>query len=200
MSIYVEYDELAKLVSMNQFSGEEVVLHCEFVFFWKPPNTFGQWTESLFAVDDEIYSCAEQFMMAEKARLFGNNLIRERILATDSPRSHKQLARQVSGFKQQVWDENREGIVFHGNLAKFTQNTEMGKELVQTGNRALVEASPFDKTWGIGLRADDPRALQPAKWKGLNLLGKVLERVRDELINSNPDTQSNSSVGDTNIK
>jgi len=182
MSIYVQYDQLSQLASMGQFSGEEIVLHPKFVFFWKPPNAFGQWTESIFEVDGEMYSCAEQFMMAEKARLFGSEDIRQQILDSDSPRTHKQLGRQVSGFRQSVWEANREEIVFRGNLAKFTQNESLRIELLETGDRVMVEASPYDKIWGIGMRADDSRAVQPSDWKGLNLLGKVLMQVRAELL------------------
>ena len=153
MSIYVEYDQLQGLVQSNAFSGEEIVLHPEFVFFWKPQNALGQWTDSEFQVDGILYSCAEQFMMAEKARLFGSDLIREKIIATQSPREHKKLGRQVAGFDQAIWEACREEIVFQGNMAKFQQNKELLKELLDTGDRTLVEASPFDKIWGIGLRA-----------------------------------------------
>lgn len=181
MSTYVEYDQLPGLVASNAFSGEEIVLHPEFVFFWKPPNAFGQWTESIFEVDETLYSCAEQFMMAEKARLFGSESIRQQILETDSPREHKRLGREVSGFDQTIWEQNGEEIVFRGNLAKFEQNEELRKELLATGDLTMVEASPYDKIWGIGLRADHRNAVVPEKWKGTNLLGKVLERVREKL-------------------
>ena len=177
MSLYVQYDQLAK----HDFSGEEIVIHSEFVFFWKPPNTFGQWTQSTFCVADDIYDCAEQFMMAEKARLFGDSEVRNQILSTHSPKEQKRLGREVRGFQQTVWEEHREGIVFRGNLAKFQQHAGSRAELLQTGNRTLVEASPYDRIWGIGLRADDPRAIDPGAWRGLNLLGKTLMRVRDAL-------------------
>ncbi len=160
---------------------EVEIITDRFVFFWKPPTVFGQWTWSEFTVDGDEYTCAEQFMMAEKARLFGDNEIREKILSTESPRSHKRLGRKVRGFSDKRWKEHREDIVYRGNTAKFSQNPDMLKQLLETGDRKLVEASPLDRIWGIGLRGDDPRASEPSKWKGLNLLGRALMRVRREL-------------------
>ena len=161
----------------------EVILWTDaFVFFWRPPAPFGQWTPATFEVDGITYSCAEQYMMAEKARLFKDEAIRDRILNTDDPREHKRLGREVSGFSVEVWEAHREDIVFRANVAKFSQNPDLFRVLAQTGQRTLVEASPYDRIWGIGLRGTDPRAADPAKWRGLNLLGKVLMRVRDQLL------------------
>jgi ribA/ribD-fused uncharacterized protein len=145
---------------------------------------FGQWTRSPFTADRIEYTCTEQFMMAEKARLFGDTEICQRILDTDSPRSHKALGRTVRGFVEKVWNQNREDIVYRGNIAKFSQNPDMLTQLLSTGDRVLVEASPLDRIWGIGLRGDDPRASDPSQWAGLNLLGEVLMRVRSELSGS----------------
>ncbi|MFT5686940.1 MAG: ribA/ribD-fused uncharacterized protein [Myxococcota bacterium] len=153
----------------------------QFVFFWKPPTIFGQWTWSEFVVDGVEYTCTEQFMMAEKARLFGDAEIRQQILDTESPRSHKSLGRKVRGFSDKRWKKNREEIVYQGNLAKFSQNPDMLQQLLETGDRILVEASPLDRIWGIGLRGDDPRASDRKQWQGLNLLGKALMRVRRDL-------------------
>lgn len=153
----------------------------EFVFFWKPPTVFGQWTFSPFVVDGIRYTCAEQFMMAEKARLFGDEEIRQQILATESPRQHKRLGRKVRGFKEQRWVEHRSEIVYRANMAKFSQNPDMKRQLLETGDRILVEASPLDRIWGIGLRGDDPRASEPRQWQGKNLLGKALMQVRSAL-------------------
>lgn len=164
-----------------KFSGEEVVETENFVFFWKPPAVFGQWTPSRFTVDGVEYVCAEQFMMAEKARVFGDEETLRRILATESPRRHKSLGRTVAGYDEAVWEERRFAIVVRGNCAKFTQNPEMERQLLATGEKTLAEASPYDKIWGIGLRADNPAALDPQKWRGPNLLGKALMEVRDKI-------------------
>ena len=152
-----------------------------FVFFWKPPTVFGQWTHSPFVIDGVSYTCGEQYMMAEKARLFGDAKVCQQILATDDPRQHKRLGRRVSGFTEKRWKKNREEIVYRGNLAKFSQNPDMKRQLLQTGDRTLVEASPLDRIWGIGLHSSDAAARDPARWKGLNLLGEALMRVRREL-------------------
>ena len=152
------------------------------VFFWRPPSPFGQWTRARFELEQHTYSCAEQYMMAEKARLFGDETVRKQILATDEPREHKRLGRTVSGFSVEVWEAHREDIVFRANVAKFSQNQDLLAVLTKTGSRMLVEASPYDRIWGIGLRSTDPGADDPARWRGLNLLGKVLMRVRDHLL------------------
>lgn len=169
------------MASPDKFTGEEVVETPNLVLFWKPPAVFGQWTPSPFEVEGVRYACAEQFMMAEKARLFGDEAIRSEILATEDPRRHKALGRKVRGFDSQLWQAERLGIVVRGNRAKFAQNPAMLTVLANTRGKRLVEASPYDRVWGIGLRADDPRARDPARWRGTNLLGQALEQVRDEL-------------------
>ena len=167
--------------AFSQFDGTEVVITPELVLFWKPPNPFGQWTDSPFVVDGKSYRCAEQFMMAEKARLFGDEKIEQRILNSDSPREHKQLGRQVRNFEQNRWEAERCDIVFRGNVAKFMQNETFKTQLLVTGDRRMVEASPIDNIWGIGLAADNAHAYDESRWKGRNLLGNVLEEVRSHI-------------------
>jgi len=162
----------------NQFSGDEVVITPTHVLFWKPPNPFGQWTYSPFEVDGINYNCAEQYMMAFKARLFGDISTEKRILESSNPKMQKQFGKLVAGFKEDIWIEFRQKIVFQGNLSKFTQNSSLRDCLMKTGNRHLVEASPFDKIWGIGFAANQPEAYDSTKWKGLNLLGEILMDVR----------------------
>ncbi|MCY0987772.1 NADAR family protein [Nannocystis sp. ILAH1] len=165
----------------DEFDGSQVIETETMVLFWQPPAAFGQWTPSRFEVDGVTYGCAEQFMMAEKARLFGDEATRAKILATDSPRQHKALGREVAGFVQAVWDRECLEIVVRGNRAKFTQNPDLRAALLATGDKLLVEASPLDRLWGVGLRADDPRIHDPGQWRGKNLLGEALMRVRAEL-------------------
>jgi len=153
----------------------------DMVLFWKPPCVFGQWTESPFKVDGETYVTAEQFMMAEKARLFGDDEIRKQILGTTDPKAQKALGRKVKGFDEATWVANRLEIVVRGNLAKFSQNSEMKEELLATGDKLLVEASPLDRIWGIGLGAENPKAWRKETWRGLNLLGQALMTVRSML-------------------
>jgi ribA/ribD-fused uncharacterized protein len=165
----------------DDFDGSQVIETPTMVLFWQPPGVFGQWTPSPFTVDDVAYTCAEQFMMAEKARLFGDEATRAKIVATASPREHKALGRQVAGFVSATWDRSCLGIVVTGNRAKFGQNPDMRAALLATGDKLLVEASPLDTIWGVGLRADDPRIHDRAQWRGQNLLGEALMRVRAEL-------------------
>ena len=127
--------------------------------------------------------CAEQYMMAEKARLFGDTLIEQQILRSESPREHHKLGKRVSGFEVDRWIAERRKIVYRGNVAKFTQNEELKSILFETGDRRMVEASPLARIWGIGMAADNPKAYDPYRWVGLNLLGMVLDDVRAYLRN-----------------
>ncbi|GAA6143444.1 NADAR family protein [Hydrogenophaga sp. 5NK40-0174] len=162
----------------------------KFVFFWghqKRPggvssSCFSQWYDSPFTVDGQLYPTAEHFMMAEKAALFGDLATRSMVLDAPNPGAAKALGRQVRGFDESRWLANRLDIVIRANLAKFSQNQEMGEYLLQTGSRILVEASPVDSVWGIGLAHDDDDASNPNLWRGLNLLGFALMKVRDTLV------------------
>jgi ribA/ribD-fused uncharacterized protein len=151
-------------------------------FFFRPESPFSQWHPATFVVDGATFSCAEQFMMHGKAVLFGDHAIAAEILATSSPRQHKALGRKVAGFDDRTWKAHREAIVAAGSRAKFTQNPALLQTLLATAGTELVEASPFDRIWGVGLSADDPRIDDPTQWRGGNLLGKILTRLRDELL------------------
>lgn len=137
-----------------------------------------QWWPAPFVVDGERYGSAEHFMMAEKARLFGDEETRRRIVAAPNPGAAKRFGREVRGFQDAVWEEARSAIVVRGNDAKFRQNPALGEFLIGTKDRVLVEASPVDRVWGIGLAADAPGADNPEEWRGLNLLGFALMKVR----------------------
>ena len=140
-----------------------------------------QWFEAGFAVDGLRYPTAEHFMMAGKARLFGDGEIAGQILAAAEPGAVKALGRKIRGFDEATWVAHRSGIVEAANLAKFSQNPALRDFLLATGEKVLVEASPVDAIWGIGLAADDARAQDPAQWPGLNLLGFALMQVRARL-------------------
>eukprot|EP00808_Paulinella_micropora_P022444 g75123.t1 len=152
-----------------------------FVFFWGKSDWGSQWHKSPFTVDGLRYTCAEQWMMAEKARLFGDEKNRKAVLATNDPKKQKGLGRKVQGFDPAVWEKHREEIVYQGNLHKFHQNPKLHDALDGTGNKVLVEASPYDRIWGIGMLSSDPRAINMKQWEGLNLLGIALMRVRETL-------------------
>lgn len=120
-------------------------------------------------------------MMAEKARLFGDDAALARVLAAASPAEAKAVGREVRGYDDARWEEARAAAVVRGNLAKFGQNAELGSFLASTGARVLVEASPHDRIWGIGMAASNPDARDPARWRGRNLLGFALMDVRAQL-------------------
>lgn len=120
-------------------------------------------------------------MMAAKARLFDDHRTCAQILAAGHPQEAKRLGRHVQGFDEAIWEQHRSAIVVQGNVAKFTQHAALRHFLLQTGEQVLVEASPVDRLWGIGLAADNPAATQPAQWPGLNLLGFALMQVRAQI-------------------
>lgn len=120
-------------------------------------------------------------MMAQKAALFGDDTARFEILNAASPGAAKALGRKVQGFDETQWIEHRYSIVVKANEAKFSQNAGLRRFLQQTGSRILVEASPVDRIWGIGLAAEDERVSNPNRWRGLNLLGFALMDVRNRL-------------------
>ena len=162
----------------------------KFVFFWghAPPSDasvssscFSQWYAAPFRVGEARYPTAEHFMMAEKARLFADGDAERRILEAGSPGAAKAIGREVRGFVEDVWVQHRFGIAVRGNREKFSQNPRLAGFLEGTARRVLVEASPVDRIWGIGLEAHHPHATNPQLWCGLNLLGFALMEVRDRL-------------------
>ncbi|MDW7690845.1 NADAR family protein [Flammeovirgaceae bacterium SG7u.111] len=164
----------------------------EYLFFWgHQPRKDGQigmsclsqWYEREFEYDGIKYLTAEHWMMAEKAKLFRDKTILEKILNCNSPKEAKSLGRKVKNFEGKNWIENRERIVKNGNYLKFKQNKELWKYLDGTGDKVLVEASPYDKIWGIGMKNGDKGIENPINWRGLNLLGYALMEVRDKLRN-----------------
>lgn len=165
----------------------------KFIFFWGhktkshevSKSCFSQWYPAPFILDDVRYSSAEHYMMAEKARIFNDMEIRARIIATSNPGTAKALGREVKGFDQSIWEQQRIEIVIRANEAKFSQNKNLSQFLISTGTRVLVEASPVDKIWGIGLSEQDKEANNPLLWRGLNLLGFALMKVRSRLIEKN---------------
>lgn len=172
-------------VTTLQAQGKRV----KFLLFWGhtepgPEATracLSQWYPSPFTLEGTRYHCAEQYMMAQKARLFGDEEVFQEIMAARHPKQCKALGQRVRGFSEEIWAVHRVPIVMEGNLAKFSQNDRLKAFLCQTGRRVLAEASPYDRIWGIGLAADDPAAESASRWRGENLLGFTLMKVRDLL-------------------
>ncbi|QKW52690.1 NADAR family protein [Streptomyces buecherae] len=162
----------------------------KFVYFWghQPRRAgsvgaecFSQWFPSPFVVDRVAYATAEHWMMAGKARLFGDAEAERQVIAASHPGQAKEIGRSVRGFDDAVWRERRFELVVRGSVEKFGQHPEMRDYLLSTGLRVLVEASPVDRIWGIGLSADDERAAVPRQWEGQNLLGFALMEARRRL-------------------
>ena len=144
-------------------------------------SCLSQWWPAEFTVDGRAFRTTEHFMMWRKAMLFGDAAIAEQVLAAGHPGEAKSLGRRISRFDETLWQTHRYAIVVTGNIAKFGQNNELQRFLLHTGDRVLVEASPVDRIWGIGLTADDPRAEDPTRWQGLNLPGFALMEARATL-------------------
>ena len=168
----------------------------KFLFFWgHTPEPDGrisetclsQWWPCRFTIDGTEYSCAEQFMMAEKARMFRDEEMLAKIMEASHPKEMKAYGRAVRNFDKDRWDSSCYEIVTRGNEAKFSQNPKLWAYLMKTRNRILVEASPRDRIWGIGMGKSNPDAQNPLKWRGRNLLGFALTEVRDQLLKKEED-------------
>jgi len=146
-------------------------------------SCFSQWYQSSFEHNDVFYLTAEHYMMAEKARLFKDNVALKKILTSKNPGAAKAAGRDVQNFDPELWLEKRFEIVVTGNLLKFETPT-LRDFLLNTGNKVLIEASPVDKIWGIGMAEDNALISNPYKWKGLNLLGFALMKVRAKIIHA----------------
>lgn len=162
----------------------------DYIFFWKPQlspdgsiakSCLSQWWMADFLSEADTYCCMEQFMMAKKAELFGDEEIHRQILQCKNPKEIKALGRKVKNFDEKVWEEAKYPIVLNGNYFKFTQNPGLKDFLLSTGESVIVEASPFDAVWGVKMGQKDDNILNPMKWRGKNLLGFALMEVRDEI-------------------
>ncbi len=187
----------ATLACMGKIDSVEALLsevragaRIKYLHFWghrpRPDGRVGasclsQWWPSPFVVDGVEYVTAEHWMMAGKARLFGDADAERRILAAEHPAEAKKAGRLVRGFDEAVWQRERFRIVVEGSVHKFASDDDLRMFLLNTGDRVLVEASPVDRVWGIGLAADDEAASNPERWRGPNLLGFALMEARKRL-------------------
>ena len=149
-----------------------------FTFFWETKSPLSQWHPSDFMLENHDFNCVEQYMMYQKAKLFEDEQIAEQILLSKKPRDQKALGRKVRNFDPVVWNNHCKKIVYDGNHAKFTQNEALRTSLLNTAGTTLVEASPYDKIWGIGLAADHPDAQDKDKWQGNQLAGRSTDPVK----------------------
>ena len=151
----------------------------------RPYGCFSQWyavPDGGFTFEGDRYFCAEQAMMAGKARLFNDRQALSEILSErQSSRRIKELGRAVKGFDPRLWSGAAFHIVKAANLAKFPQNQRPKEVLLSTAPALIAEAVPWDAMWGTGLAATHPDARCPELWPGANLLGYALMQVRDDL-------------------
>lgn len=171
----------------DKFRNEDRV---KYLFFWgHTPHNDGlitssclsQWWNCDFESNGLLFRSTEHWMMYQKAVLFEDFQVADKILNCLTPGEAKELGRKVSNFDDSIWNEHRMDIVIQGNRLKFSQNEELKTFLLNTKQRVLVEASPVDEIWGVGLSKDSDKIENPDTWRGLNLLGFALMEVRDVL-------------------
>ncbi len=164
-----------------------------YLFFWghRPKKNgrignscLSQWWKCKFEYNNISFNSTEQWMMSEKAELFGDVETKQKIILSESPKEIKELGREIKNFNESRWNRNKVNIVLYGNFMKFKQNVELSEYLISTDDKVIVETSPYDKIWGIGLSRDDRDVFTPSKWAGDNLLGFVLMEVRGYLKNN----------------
>ncbi len=153
-----------------------------FTLFFSKNDKFSNWYIRDFTVKNITFNCGEQYMMYAKAMLFGDQEMAQKILAAKDPAEQKKLGRQVRGFDHSIWENRSAQILASGLMQKFKQHDDFKQLLLSTEGNILVEASKWDKIWGVGLDEKDPRILDPYQWQGENRLGKVLTTVRETLL------------------
>lgn len=152
----------------------------KYYFFWQ--GVLSQWKLSFFKNKQGItFNCCEQYMMWRKAILFDDKYTANLILSSASPKEQKQLGRKVKNFDPFRWDQFKREIVYQGNHIRAQQDSSFRTTLISTGNKIIVEASPYDRIWGIGYKESD--ALKNINNWGENLLGKALMKVRNDIPN-----------------
>lgn len=165
---------------MAPHGGEKMKIIC----FHKPEEENGylsNWFLSTFVIDNISFSSLEQYMMYQKAVIFNDKAIASQLLATNDVAVIKALGRAVSNYDDNVWNDIREKVVFDGLMAKFSQNNNLKKQLLDTGDSILAECAVRDLVWGIGLSMNDPKRFDKTKWRGRNALGNALMKARDGL-------------------
>jgi len=146
------------------------------IYFWN--SMFSNWFPAKFEYKGHDFANSEQAFMWEKALFFKDHKIADQVLNTPNPAQNKALGRRVKNFNDYKWSLASYDIMVEVNMAKWVM---MKQDLLDTGNKILVEASPVDPIWGVGLGPKDPKVLDEKNWKGQNLLGKALMEVRDKI-------------------
>jgi len=139
---------------------------------------FSQWAKRKIVVNGQTYNCCEQYMMAAKAKMFDDDYALKQIMSSDNPADQKWWGRMVKGFDEAKWHTISRDVVYKANYAKFTQHPDLKEKLLATKEKLIVEASPTDCIWGVGLKATDRDIRNPKKWRGKNWLGDAIMKVR----------------------
>jgi len=147
--------------------------------WYKSPFHFKTLTKPIIVGKLLLFDCGEQYMMWRKAVLFEDFEIATKILMSSNPKEQKTLGRQVRNYNDKIWADQRFDIMVEGLSCKFRENKLIRNKLILTGKKILVEANPYDTIWGVGLSEDDDAILDEKNWRGQNLLGKVLMKVRE---------------------
>lgn len=153
----------------------------KYTFFWSNGSIYSNWHLAPITIDGITYNCCEQYMMAKKAKLFGDMVTWQSVMETPLPREQKALGRQVKNFNPDIWAVIARDVVFRANMAKFTQHNELESAIFETRHTLLVEASPYDTVWGIGMSEEDAIRVGVAHWRGTNWLGQVITEVRESI-------------------
>eukprot|EP01084_Bolivina_argentea_P087823 158589_1 len=151
----------------------------KYVFFDK--SWLSQSYKKSMKIKNIYYNCCQQYMMAEKARLFNDKTSLDKIMSTNHPSHYHKIGRQINGFNQHIWDEHKSEIIYQANYAKFIQNDDLKEQLLSFGNRIFVKAAKHNKIYGIGLTITDSNINNKNKWNGQNILGNVITKIRDEI-------------------
>lgn len=149
------------------------------ILFWG--GMYSNWYPAKFRIDGKTYSTVEKYMMAQKAITMGDMVSHAKIMKCNDARLIKKYGREIKPYDDHKWASVRLDIVTKGVYEKFKQNPELLTEMLQFPDYEIVEASPYDKIWGIGLSEDDPKALFKRNWQGQNLLGKACMKAREML-------------------
>lgn len=149
--------------------------------FWGRQDALSNWFMRDFVVGGLTFNCNEQYMMWSKAVLCGDRAKAREILQIQDPKAQRDAGRAVSGYSDAIWFPQRERVMVEGTMAKFGQHADLEDVLLGTDETLLVEASPSDRIWGVGLGMDNPAILDKANWRGLNLLGRDLTITRAQL-------------------
>ncbi len=141
-------------------------------------SCYSQWALRDIIIEGKTFNCNEQYMMYKKAELFGDEYALNQIMKATDPAEQKRWGRMVKYFDKDKWEEIAKKVVYDANLAKFTQHEDLKKQLLDSGDKIIVEASPTDCIWGVGLWATDDEILDSKNWKGTNWLGEAIMNVR----------------------